>query len=218
MPTNLLQESTGLTTPKLELASATVGDVKSGRTFYAGDKTLKTGTLSLSGDAATSDVKSGKTFYSNSFTKQSGSLSLTGNATAANVQLGKTFYSDSFTKLTGTSKFAYNKMIFISGLSHYDLSLNVMYIVESENGVNKKYDIGPGGALDEPLWTASCSTITGSVCNGYFTPKVDMPRIFWIDPYIGYNNLNPDTFNAGQQYQLWGLHHTLTAVSIVIFI
>lgn len=35
----------GLTKGKLELATATVGDVISGKKFYSGDKTIKTGTL-----------------------------------------------------------------------------------------------------------------------------------------------------------------------------
>ena len=74
MPTNLLAPSTGLPNSKLESANAVAGDVKSGKTFYAGDKTIKTGTLTLSGNAVVGNVLSGKTFYSNSWTKQSGSM------------------------------------------------------------------------------------------------------------------------------------------------
>ena len=210
--------SYGLSNNRLEEATAQASHVMNGKTFYAGDKTLKTGTLTLTGDAATDDVKIGKSFYSNSFTKQSGALSLSGNATVNDVLTGKTFYSNSFTKLTGNNNFAHHKMIFISGLSHYDLSLNRMCIIESENGVNTKYDIGPGGAIDEDLWYARCTTITGSQCSGYFRPKVDMSRIFWIDPVMGTIYLNPDTFKAGTEYFLWGLHRALTAVSIVLFI
>ena len=74
MPEDLLTLSTGLSNSKLESANAVAGDVKSGKTFYAGDKTIKTGTLTLSGNAIVGDVLSGKTFYSNSWTKQTGSM------------------------------------------------------------------------------------------------------------------------------------------------
>lgn len=45
MSENLLQPSYGLSNSKLELANATIEDVMSGKTFYAGDKTLKTGSF-----------------------------------------------------------------------------------------------------------------------------------------------------------------------------
>lgn len=47
-------------------ATASTSDVLSGETFYAGNKTLKTGTLSLAATATESDVRSGKTFYAGS--------------------------------------------------------------------------------------------------------------------------------------------------------
>ena len=45
MPDNLLIESTGLTSSDLSLATAIPSDVRSGKTFYSGDKNLKSGTL-----------------------------------------------------------------------------------------------------------------------------------------------------------------------------
>ena len=74
MPENLLAPSTGLTNSKLESANAQPGEVMAGRTFYAGNGELKTGTLSLTGNATTLDVRNGKTFYSNSWTKQTGTM------------------------------------------------------------------------------------------------------------------------------------------------
>ena len=44
MPTNFLSEVTGLSASKLGQATATEGDVLVGKTFYSGDKSLKTGT------------------------------------------------------------------------------------------------------------------------------------------------------------------------------
>lgn len=46
MPSNLLNELPGLTKSKLTLATATENDVVTGKTFYSGDKTLQTGSLS----------------------------------------------------------------------------------------------------------------------------------------------------------------------------
>ena len=45
MPDKLLSPSMGLTNTDLQKANADPGNVKAGLTFYAGDKTLKTGTL-----------------------------------------------------------------------------------------------------------------------------------------------------------------------------
>lgn len=64
-----------MTEEKLALANATEADVYKGLTFYAGDETLKTGTLALSGTATAADVLSGKTFYNtNAKSKQTGTL------------------------------------------------------------------------------------------------------------------------------------------------
>lgn len=49
MSTDLLQAGGGLTKSKLALANATAGDVLSGKKFYAGDKTLKEGTMANRG-------------------------------------------------------------------------------------------------------------------------------------------------------------------------
>ena len=45
MPTDLLSEVTGLSASKLGQATATERDVLVGKTFYSGDKNLKTGTM-----------------------------------------------------------------------------------------------------------------------------------------------------------------------------
>lgn len=74
MPDKLLSPEYGLSNSKLEECTANPSDVRSGKTFYSGDKNKKTGTFSLSGNAAASNVLSGKTFYSNSFTRQTGNM------------------------------------------------------------------------------------------------------------------------------------------------
>lgn len=53
MPDNLLIESTGLTSSDLSLATAIPADVRSGKTFYAGSKEIKTGTYTPSISAET---------------------------------------------------------------------------------------------------------------------------------------------------------------------
>lgn len=63
----------GLSGGKLALATAEAGDVLAGKTYYAGDKELKTGTLALADATATAaDVASGKTFYSGDKTIKTG--------------------------------------------------------------------------------------------------------------------------------------------------
>ena len=63
----------GLSGGKLALATAETGDVLAGKTYYAGDKELKTGTLALADATATeSDVASGKTFFAGDNTIKTG--------------------------------------------------------------------------------------------------------------------------------------------------
>lgn len=63
----------GLTNGKLALADADASDVMSGKTFYAWDKEIKTGTFDLSAaDAGPGDVLSGKKFYSEDKTLKTG--------------------------------------------------------------------------------------------------------------------------------------------------
>ncbi len=59
MPDNLLEPITGLSITKLEKATATSSDVISGKTFYAGDKNLKTGTMVNRGAWGTTVVAGG---------------------------------------------------------------------------------------------------------------------------------------------------------------
>lgn len=55
-------------------ATAAVGDVEKGKTFYAGGE-KRTGTLELTGNAAVGDVLAGKTFYNTSLkTKHTGTI------------------------------------------------------------------------------------------------------------------------------------------------
>lgn len=65
----------GLTNGKLALADADASDVMSGKTFYAGDKEIKTGTFDLSAaDAGPNDVMSGKKFYASDKTLKTGTF------------------------------------------------------------------------------------------------------------------------------------------------
>ena len=50
MAKSLMGPATGLTNSKLALADASEGQVLSGKKFYAGDKTLKTGTMTNRGN------------------------------------------------------------------------------------------------------------------------------------------------------------------------
>ena len=62
MSDNLLSPSMGLLNNDLQKANADPGNVKAGLTFYAGDKTLKTGTLQ---DLGSEPLASGGTLYNN---------------------------------------------------------------------------------------------------------------------------------------------------------
>ena len=62
MPDKLLSPSMGLTNTDLQKANADPGNVKAGLTFYAGDKTLKTGTLQ---DLGSEPRAAGGTLYNN---------------------------------------------------------------------------------------------------------------------------------------------------------
>ena len=66
MSEKLLQPSYGLSNSKLKSATADTSDVMSGKTFYAGNKTLKSGSFNLGNANASPDkVLNGASFYSN---------------------------------------------------------------------------------------------------------------------------------------------------------
>lgn len=66
----------GLSNAKLAAATATVSQVYKGKTFYASDKTLRTGTLDIAGATATpADVVAGKTFFAGDTAKKTGTRS-----------------------------------------------------------------------------------------------------------------------------------------------
>ena len=62
MPDKLLSPSMGLLNNDLQKANADPGNVKAGLTFYAGDKTLKTGSLQ---DLGSEPLATGGTLYNN---------------------------------------------------------------------------------------------------------------------------------------------------------
>lgn len=73
--------------------SLTPADVLAGKTFYNGNRTQQTGSLSLTGTATPADVANGKTFYNNSTTQQ------TGTAVASSIASGNCptqVYHDSY--------------------------------------------------------------------------------------------------------------------------
>lgn len=100
----------GLSTTKLAQATAAESDVLSGKKFFAGNKTLKTGTLALSGNANAAQVLSGYTFYKdNAKSKQTGTMANKG-AVSASVDPGSTYtipagYHNGNGKVLGNRKY-----------------------------------------------------------------------------------------------------------------
>ena len=65
----------GLSNTKLEKATAQADEVFHGKTYYAGDKSLKTGTMAIdTATAGSADVVAGKTFYAGSKTAKTGTM------------------------------------------------------------------------------------------------------------------------------------------------
>lgn len=114
----------GLNNTQLRKADAATDDVLKGKKFYSGDKTLKIGTLELTGNAGTGDVLNGSTFYNtNAKSKQTGTLELTGSATPDDVLMGRTFYNtNAKTKFTGALELTGNATAnyVVSGKTFYN--------------------------------------------------------------------------------------------------
>ncbi len=92
MPENLLSPITGLSESALALATAIASDVLSGKTFYAGDKDIKTGSMTNRG-AWTGSVAAGSSITipagyhngSGKVTASSGSVSSTSETFTAQI-------------------------------------------------------------------------------------------------------------------------------------
>jgi hypothetical protein len=94
----------GLTKSKLSLATATPEQVFGGYTFYAGDKTLQTGTgLSEASTAEASDILSGKTAYNSLGQLLTGSMSRVVQAGTVSAVQQKT-YTISYNNSLGAPK------------------------------------------------------------------------------------------------------------------
>lgn len=106
----------GLTKAKLALADATEDVVFAGRTFYAGDKTIKTGTALAEETTATAgQILNGFTAYNNNGILLTGAALATPiTATTDDVNPGVTYYDETGTLRTGTRKKTVNTVIYQS--------------------------------------------------------------------------------------------------------
>lgn len=95
----------GLTKAKLALATATEAEVFVGKTFYAGGKTLRTGTaLSEATDVAPKNLFNGKKAYTNGGKLVTGTaLSTATDVAAGNLFNGKKAYDNNGNLVTGTA-------------------------------------------------------------------------------------------------------------------
>ena len=95
----------GLTKAKLALATATEAEVFVGKTFYAGGKTLRTGTaLSEATDVAPENLFNGKKAYTNGGKLVTGTaLSTATDVAAGNLFNGKKAYDNNGNLVTGTA-------------------------------------------------------------------------------------------------------------------
>ena len=90
MPDNLLIESTGLTSSALSLTTAIPSDVISGKTFYAGDKNLKTGTMVNRGAWGTSVAAGGSVTIPAGYHNGSGKVTASDSARNVNILVNST--------------------------------------------------------------------------------------------------------------------------------
>lgn len=131
----------GLSNSKLELATAGTGDVLSGKKFYAGDKTLKTGSMPNRG-AWSSTVDPGT-----SVTIPQGYHNGRGKVTASNT-VSQSSASQSVAKETGTATITFSK------------DAKVVIVYASGHGY------GPGTCINQKSSTAG---FTQLVSTGNFT-------------------------------------------------
>lgn len=90
MPDYILNESNGLSNSNLSLATAGTGDVLSGKTFYAGDKNLKTGTMVNRGAWGTSVAAGGSVTIPAGYHNGSGKVTASDSARNVNILVNST--------------------------------------------------------------------------------------------------------------------------------
>lgn len=136
MAESLLDKSNGLSISKLSSTTASASDVVSGKTFYSGDKNLKTGSLSLySATASAADVLSGKTFYAGNTTLKTGTLNLGSKVSIIEIDAppqGNEYRNGSSSYNTGKQILWCPIKTF---LSHADGSNNQIQITSYSNGI-----------------------------------------------------------------------------------
>lgn len=148
----------GLTGAKLALANATEDEVFQGKTFYAGDKEIKTGrALSQATTVSASNLFNGQTAYNNKGQLITGTaLSQSVNVTANNIPSGVTAYNQAGQRISGngSSVFKYESgSCFLNGSTesftcNFHVYLVVLY----------------GGS-----WLSDCALFTGTGNSGSTT-------------------------------------------------
>lgn len=126
MADTMISAGGGLSKSKLALANAALSDVLSGKTFYAGDKTLHTGTLALSGNANAAQVLSGYTFYKdNAKSKQTGTMPNRGSiSTTLNPGNSKSYPAGYYSGGTITCNSVESVIKYITFHATYDAKRN----------------------------------------------------------------------------------------------
>lgn len=152
---------TGLLDSDLAKATATASDVMNGKTFYAGNSTLKTGTFSFKGTATAADVANGKTFYGTNSTLLTGNILIDTSISidASNPGYGTTQksyplpYPKGILKLNisrrsevGTGQWSYIKMAFVNGNQVYvgsgmegEITISGSNLVVTNSGMKSQY-------------------------------------------------------------------------------
>lgn len=90
MPDYILNDSNGLSNSKLSLATAGTGDVIAGKTFYAGDKNLKNGTMVNRGAWGTSVAAGGSVTIPAGYHNGSGRVTASDSARNVNILVNST--------------------------------------------------------------------------------------------------------------------------------
>lgn len=132
----------GLSNGKLELATAGTGDVLAGKTYYAGDKEIKTGTMTNRG-AWSSSVNPGA-----SVTIPQGYHNGNGKVTGNNPSVSQTTASQSVADGTSTATVTFSK------------NAKVVIVTATGNGY------GPGTSINQKSSTAGFSQLVSA---GNFT-------------------------------------------------
>lgn len=200
----------GLTSSKLAQATATESDVLSGKTFYAGDKTMKTGTIASKGaESVTLNASTTSKTFNTSGKYCTGNMTVNTSTKAAESKtITPSGSAQSYTFATSGKLCTGNMTVSVPAVTIHSTSWPVRSDIRGSNLNLETRNIGAPDGAGTYAWTATCGTWNGNAnspvefhfMGNDYSVKYGNAQNF---QFSGINYFDSSTTYTGRQWGGW---------------